>query len=120
MERGWVLAAVVEVNQEGRGMREAPRQGLGIRAVAAIGVASAALGALVMYLYAPAAGRVTRKQLALKFRRFRQTAGRRFAETQRTLSRRAAGWIVEHLPHETNGHRRAARRRTIHQATVKA
>ena len=117
MERGWVLDAVVRTI-EGGNMKDVPRKGLGLRAVAAFAI-GATLGSIVALLYAPASGKVTRRRIALRLRRVRQVAGRRFIETRLALARRAGqmqkaarGWITNHMP--TNGHQRPLRRRVRH------
>ena len=103
-------------------MRELPRKGLNLRTVAAFAFGAAA-GGIVALLYAPASGKVTRQRLAMRVRRIRQLAGRRIVQTRDVLARQAGrmqqaatGWISDHLPHESNGHR--SRRRVRHAHAI--
>ena len=105
-------------------MKELPRKGLNLRTVAAFALGAVA-GGIVALLYAPASGTVTRQRLAMRMRRFRHTAGRRIIQTREALARRAGlvqqaatGWIVDHLPHETNGRHRPLRRRVRHAHAI--
>lgn len=92
------------------------RKGGAIRTAATVGIA-AGVGYLFGILFAPAAGKVTRRRIALKTQALRKTAARKLGQTKKVLATRAVEvreaateWIAERMPHNTNGngHRRVA------------
>lgn len=89
-------------------MREIRRRGGAIR-TAGIFTLGAALGGLFGVLFAPAAGDVTRRRLALRARNLQREAARRLGRTQKVLAHKAvevreaaSEWITDHMP-RTNG-----------------
>ena len=79
----------------------------------------AALGSIIALLYAPAAGKITRRRLVLRARNLQREAARRLGKTQRQLALRAehvreaaSEWISEHVPH-TNGRHARIRHATV-------
>jgi len=95
-------------------MKEIRRKGGFVRTAVAFTLGATA-GSIIALLYAPAAGKVTRRRLAMKARNLQRVAIRRLGETQRVLANKAegvreaaTGWISDHLPH-TNGKHRLVR-----------
>lgn len=92
------------------------RRGGAFRTVTAFGL-GAAIGSIVALLYAPAAGKITRRRLAMRAQDLKRQAARRLGRTQRQLVNRAGvvreraqEWITDHMPHANgNGKHRAVR-----------
>ena len=85
----------------------------------------ATAGSIVALLYAPASGKVTRRQLAMRVRTLKRDAARRLNRTQRELAVRAehvreaaTEWIAEHVPHRNGNGRHPIRHRAIRHASA--
>lgn len=103
-------------------MKEIRRQGGGRLRMLGAFLFGAVAGSIVALLYAPASGKVTRRQLALKVKAFRRQAIRRIGQTQRVLASKASEvreaateWISDHMPR--NG-RHQVRRRPLRHAVA--
>lgn len=68
---------------------KAPRRGGVVRTIGVFSL-GAATGSVVALLFAPAAGKVTRKRIALKIKAARKTTVRRIGQASRVLARKAA------------------------------
>ena len=95
--------------------KEIRRRGGALRSVVTFALGAAA-GSIVALLYAPASGRVTRRQLAMRVSAMKRDAAKRLNRTQRQLALRAENvreaateWIAEHVPHR-NGNGRIRHR----------
>ena len=84
-------------------MSQIRRRGGAIR-TAGVFALGAAVGSVIALLYAPAAGEVTRKRLAMQARNLRKAVVRRLGQTRRALTTRAtivrdaAGeWLAERM-----------------------
>ena len=91
-------------------MRKIHRRGGKLQGTAMF-VLGAAAGSIVSLLCAPAAGKVTRKRLAMRVKNMRKSATRRIGQTQRALAHKAVHvreaateWIAEHVPHGNGRH----------------
>ena len=97
-------------------MRKEIRRRGGVLRTAFTFALGAATGSIVALLYAPASGKVTRRQLAMRVSALKRDAAKRLNRTQRELALRAENareaateWIAEHVPHR-NGNGRIRHR----------
>ena len=104
--------------------KEIRRRGGSLRAAVAFALGATA-GSIVALLYAPASGKVTRRQLAMRVRTLKRDAARRLNRTQRELAVRAehvreaaTEWIAEHVPHRNGNGRHPIRHRAIRHASA--
>ena len=88
-------------------MMKAQRRDLRIVRNVGLFALGATMGSIAALLFAPAAGRVTRKRIALKLRTLKRQTTRRLGEQ----IKQAQTWVVEHV-HNGNGRR-------IHHPTVR-
>ena len=85
------------------------RRGFQIARGVGLFVLGATVGSITALLCAPASGRVTRRQIALKLRTLKRQTGRELGQRIKY----AKVWVTEHMP---NGHNRRANRPAIHHA----